>query len=305
MFPDFDETQVVEETTQPEVESQPRETQDEPMMEDRDVDRQATEQRAEGPSDELSVLGLSDLADKQIRVKVLGQEKVISGEELVKRLQLGDAAEIKFQQAAEMRKQLEEERKQLEAAKKAVQQPASPKISDENQYLADALDPMFKAYESRIAQLEQRLEKQNKDLDTISEQTRPSRYQAALSQLDDRLKAQDEVFSDFRDYVPKIENHLRRLELEDPLRFGELNTMAGYEVIYKDFKIKDMAQGKTKQQTTSRPKPKLAKVEGGEATPTQTDDETASYTKLFNEAVKTGNWTKVLEAKYGNKLYER
>ena len=67
--------------------------------------------------------------------------------------------------------------------------------------------------------------------------------------------------------------------------------------------MKDMHKGKgaTAPSKTpkggQRPKPKLVKVEEGGGSSTRTDEEEASYTKLFDQAVKSGDWTEVLKHK--------
>jgi hypothetical protein len=272
-----------------------------PVVEDKKEEPVLEAEKPQEPK--RKVYKLSDFTeDDMIEVKVDGKIITLPASEAFKDVQLAKNLYLKHDEFAAQKKVWEETNLKAKESSQA-KMPEIPKVTEENQYIVDAVGPLIQGLQSEIVNLKSQLAYHNQTLGAITEETRPVRYQAAVEEINAKL--QKEGYDDFKKYLPKVEDFIFDKKQEGVEEFEKWNNKSGFEMAYKELKLNDLNKeikaSLTKDNSpakTERPKPKLVpKVEGGGGSPTQTDEEAATYNKLLKEAQQTGDWMKVLDFK--------
>jgi len=213
--------------------------------------------------------------DRKVKVKIGGIEKEVLFSDLIRGYQTDQYLTQKGQRIAE-EKRLIDERFQNLQTKATVEEPEIYEYENEE----------LKPLKTEISTLKD-------EIRSFSEVLKPLKYQHNLKILAD--KAKDMGHDDFMEYVPRIEAHVGSMPEEE---IKQYDTEAGFFSTFIKLKLKDIKDNVPgKQKGETRPKPPLVPIERGEGAPSGASDENATYQTLFEEAKKTGDWSKVLEFK--------
>ncbi len=223
-------------------------------------------------------LDLQAFGDRMVKVKIDGQEMEVPFREVVKGYQTDQYLSRKGQR-------IEGERQRLKETRIAP----APYVSQETQP-APPDDPLYEVVKPYLEPLQRQLAQAEVTIGTLSNLAAPVQYQQNLKGLDGELKKQG--FTDFNDYVPKIEAELSGMSEEGQKLY---DTRQGFETLYLRMKM----QEKTKTiNPDARPQPKLLpinQVESG-SPPSNIDDSSSQDKKLFEQATASGDirdWAKL------------
>lgn len=239
---------------------------------------QSVEAKEPKPDESLEFLNLGEISDKKVKVKIDGEERVITYNDLVKGYQTDQHLSKKGKALAEKEKALKDREVQPNPL------PAEETVADE--IYGDELKPL----KEEIADLRNQLK-------NIAPVIGDIRYQEDLKVLDGQMK--EEGFDDFMKFVPKIEMEILEKPIEEQPQF---KTFEHYSAKFKDYKLKELRDAhkekdKPNLNPEERPKPNLVSIEGGGGAPTGTPADPAKMAKLMVEAGETGDWEKVLAEK--------
>lgn len=188
------------------------------------------------PSDETY---LEDLLAKsniplekvKVRLKVDGQEQVMSYEEAKMRVQLKEHLNLAGQKLGEDRRAFADERKKFQEEQRTAlnlggqRQPVSqPTVEPNPEVLAD---PFVKQLIDRVSMLEGRVQ----ELDPVV-------FDVNRQRVAKELKTQG--FSDFLDYIPKMEAHIAKLK--DPRAIEYYDSEIGSKALYHELKSRDLME---------------------------------------------------------------
>jgi hypothetical protein len=224
---------------------------------------------------------------QKFKVKVDGEEKEISYDELVKGYQLNETIAQRGQKLGAERQANATERTELEALRAevkamtqgvtgGVQQTQPQQIPGIDYDMLDeatrqALDAVQATHSQEMAQVNQTLQR-------ISAGIQPMQVEQEYRRIANDLKTANPAHNDFLDKVGEIENAILTLP---PERQAEYGTPLGYMNIYKDIKAKEFQA----QTPGEAPTPSLVpRTESGTGVPSGVDGEASKRVKLFANA---------------------
>jgi hypothetical protein len=238
-------------------------------------------------------IDLEKLQSRKVKTVIDGEERVVSLADVVRNYQTDQHLGRVGHMIGEQRRQLAEERRQLESMR-----PSSPTPQRQR-------DPYDGADES---QADPRIEKMMRENESLRHQVsqmmtalQPTMFETARSRVDNELKSQG--FTDFLDYIPKIDAHVAGVKDENLFRY--YNTPEGAKALYFQMKARDLTKAPTPPKDNNnfeRPKPPIVKIDGGTPTPQgKVDDTDAKIRSAMDHAKKNPRdpnaWNKVLELK--------
>lgn len=229
-----------------------------------------------------------DFSGQKVKVKVDGEEKEITQEELIKGYQLNETIAQRGQKLGAERQTLATERTELEGLRAKVeamtqgvtggmQTPPIPQqipgidydMLDET--TRQALQVVQTTHSNEMAQL-------NQTLQQLSIGLQPMQVEQEYRRIDGVLKTENPAYTDFMDRVGEIESAIIALP---PERQAEYGTPLGYMNIYKDIKTRELMA----QQAGGTPPPSLVpRTESGAGVSSGVDGEASKKAKLFAAA---------------------
>lgn len=180
----------------------------------------------------------------KVRLKVDGVEQVMSYEEAKKRVQLQEHLNLAGQKLGEDRRAIAEERRKLQEEQRAVsnlgvpRQPAAPTPGEPTP--EDLANPLVRALYDEVIMLKGRVQ----GLDPVV-------FDANRQRVANELKAQG--FSDFMDYIPKIEAHIAKLQ--DPRAIEYYDSDIGSKALYHELKSRDLMEQMARANRPPAPAP--------------------------------------------------
>lgn len=235
---------------------------------------------AAAPSPEPEYLDLQAFGEKKVKVKIDGQEMEVPFREVVKGYQTDQHLSKKGQRIAE-------EKQRFERDRNAVQPVPPPKLES----IRTDNDPLYEVVKPYLEPLKQELAEAKQVISSLTTITGPVQYQQNLKALDVEMRKAG--FSDFMEYVPRIETELSGMDEESQKQY---DSRQGFETLYLRMKVQE--KGKSTN-PDARPVPKMEPiphVESG-SPPTNVDDSRTQDTKLLERARETGNindWARLL-----------
>lgn len=241
-----------------------------------------------GPTDTATEQPAPQEFDGQkVKVKVDGEEREISFEELIKSYQTNTTIAQRGQELGTQRQALADERKgfeelkaKVEAMTQGVPQGAQPtQLQGIPGVDMDMLDETTKnALIAQQANYDAGMAQINQTLQQLSVGLQPMQIEQEHRTIDSILKAENPAFNDYVDKVAEIEMAIMALPVEEQ---AVHTTRIGYMNIYKGLKVRDLAA----QQAGSTETPTLVpRTESGAGVPSGVDGEASKNSKLFANA---------------------
>lgn len=177
----------------------------------------------------------------KVRLKVDGVEQVMSYEEAKMRVQLKEHLNLAGQKLGEDRRAIAEERRKLQEEQRTVPNLGAPRVPTPVEPTPDDLaNPLVRALYDEVITLKGRMQ----GLDPVVFDTNRQR-------VANELKAQG--FSDFMEYIPKIEAHIATLK--DPRYIEYYDTEVGSKALYHELKSRDLMEQMAKANRPPVPAP--------------------------------------------------
>lgn len=248
-------------------------------------------------------LNLSDFSGKTVTTKVNGEEKEVSLEELLKGYQISETLTQRGQELGTERKSLADERTQLEELRAKVEgmvQNGVPQTQTQPSPIPgvdmDMLDETTKA--ALLAQQSTQDDKMaqiNETLKQLSVGLQPVQIEQEYKKLDKALKLENsEIYTDFMDKIPEIENVILSMSVQDQaLHGGPL----GYKNIYKDIKLREITANPGNNVAALVPS-----VEGGAGVPTGAGGESSQKAEQRKRAMAASALKDIREGRQDDPL---
>jgi hypothetical protein len=242
-------------------------------------------------------LKLSDFSGKTVTTKVNGEEKEVSLEELRKGYQISETLTQRGQELGTQRQEIAAESKQLEALKAKVEgmvQNGVPQVQSQPTLIPgvdmDMLDEATKAAliternerDSQMAQI-------NETLKQLSVGLQPVQIEQAYKKIDKALRQENsEIYTDFMDKIPEIENAIMAMSVQDQAAYGG---PLGYTNIYKDIKLREMTANPGGNNVPAL----VPNVEGGAGVPTGAGGESSKRAEQRKRAMAASSLKDIRE----------
>lgn len=217
------------------------------------------------------------------KVKIDGEEREVTFEELQKGYQTDQHLSKRGNKISEERRELERIRQELKE-QLSQRTPGAPAPAVSSEEIIPSSDPMVLQLQQEVAELR-----------AIKAELEPVLHDRARNRVAEKLKA--DGFDDFNEYLPKIATFVATVE--DPAQFNYYNTPEGAEALYFRFKAQDaMKQSKAPapaapaapKPVTERPRPPIVRIpDAGNAGTGVVDDYDEKYAAAMKELKRTGN----------------
>lgn len=298
LFPDFQESEPIE---QPEQQAEPAQDQEpqEPEPISPETGEESKDAKTDEPketeqpesSDGLKVIDLDKMGDYVVVQNINGQKREIKLRDLNRMDQTDAAITQKAQRVAEERRQLESIREEL---KRQLQNEPQQKRESQPNSNRQAIQTDMDA----VSMLE-------REIQSLKQSLSPVVYQNNRQRLADELKSQG--FDDFLEYIPKIEQYVATVE--DDSLFNYYNTPEGAKAVYFQMKARELKESAARKPEQPKPpvaiqkaKPPVMKVGSGDhASSGLTDDWKTRYNAAMKFARENpGNkeaWNELLRMK--------
>lgn len=239
------------------------------------------------PGDEF--IDIETNKDKLVKLKIDGVETILSLTEVIKNGQLEGHLNTKLQAAAAKEKLLNEQLRLAAESRKPSPGPSDPLkglLTEEDSEMFESLSPVFNKLSKKIDDL-------SASINVNQETTRPLVYANNMNALDGKMI--QEGLTDFKQYLPKIEEYIYSKPVEQQMN---LNNLESFEMIYKSMKMDNRGR------ETAKPKPAAMSFESGgnrSSAPADTN-KNVRHENLMQTAIQTGrteDWQKVFANMYG------
>jgi hypothetical protein len=244
------------------------------------------------------------LLETRIRAKVDGKEEEVSIKELRDHYQIRKHLNMASDKVGEERRRLAEERRQLMELRLQQNSSVQPIPTPETSYQQPA-GYIPQQNTENFGALNQKIQFLEAQLNQVLEGTKPVVYQSNRQRVADELKGQG--FSDFLDYIPKMETHMVTLQDQNLMNFYD--TPEGAKALYFQLKAHDLQTNASMPRTIQEPqreiipsRPPITKIDGGsQPSSANNDDSQYKYRQSFKRAASLGNdkeaWNEVLRQK--------